>query len=118
MHASAQPVLAILLALALIVGGVGRFALCCGEEGLTSHSHGGGAHAGHHHSPDHDAAKKPLSAPGCLKCCGICVADPGLSRAPTVTVELTRHAAVFSIDTKTYHNRPVVIDPGIPKSLA
>jgi len=118
MRASAQPVLAILLALALVVGGAGRFALGCGEEPITSHSHAENSHAGHHHSHDNDAAKKPFSAPECFKCCGICLANPGLSRVPRVVVELTSHPVVFSLATQAYSDHLIVIDPGIPKPTA
>jgi hypothetical protein len=118
MAACARPVLAILLALALVVGGVGRFAVACGDDLPAAHVHDVGSHSGHHHSHDHDTGKKPLSAPACLKCCGVCVADPSLARAPAVIVDLRVGPAVFVIATQTYRDRPVVLDPGIPKPIA
>jgi len=121
MRAWVRPFLAILLALALVAGGAGRFAVACDDDPATARPH---SHTGHHHSHDHDAAKndhdaakKPLSAPGCLKCCGICIADPALARAPAVVADLQGRPAIFSTAGKTYRDRPVVLDPGIPKPI-
>jgi hypothetical protein len=117
MATCARPLLATLLSLALLLGGVGRF-VDCGNGLPAAHMHADGSHAGHHHGHDHDTAKHPVTAPACLKCCAICVADPSLARAPTIVVALKVGAAIFSIATKTYRDRPVVLDPGIPKPIA
>lgn len=114
MALAARRVVVILLAFAVVVGGLGRFTLACADKLPAAH----GSHAGHDHGSDHGAVKQPVSAPACLKCCGICIADTGLARAPAIVVELSGTAVVFVTAFKTYHDRPVAIDPGIPKLIA
>src|SRR5947209_5037588 len=107
----ARQVLVALLALAVIVGGIGRFAADCAGESSAAHAHAaGGSHAGHHHDHPHDAAKKLLAVPGCLKCCGICITDSGLLRGALADVDLRSIPAVFLTASKTYRDRSVVVD--------
>src|SRR5262249_30447712 len=107
------------LALAVAIGGLGQVTPSCAEKMPAAHADTHDSHAGHHHhSDDRHAAKPPVSTPACLKCCGICIADTGLTPAPAIAVVLNGSPVVFFTAFKTYKDRPFFIDPGIPKLVA
>jgi hypothetical protein len=119
MAQSARQVLVTLLAFVVVVGAWGRFTPGCSEELPIAQAETHESHAGHHHHGNHHPpAKQPVSAPACLKCCGICIADPGLTRAPAIVVDLSGSPVVFFIASKTYKDHSFYIDPGIPKPVA
>jgi len=64
--------------------------------------------------PDESSADQ-----ACFKCCGLCavVGTPILPRAPG---EIVFAAALifYVMDTLSYTDRPVILDPGIPKRTA
>ena len=128
----------LLTALGFLAGGVVRpaLALAPAEPCHADHQHhqqqSAPGHADHH---DH-AAHQQLAGDGahhaqekgnpgapsdtaCFKCCGICTSAPNLSNpdvaadAVFIVFPISYLAAVLS-----YTDRPLVIDPGIPKRIA
>jgi hypothetical protein len=118
------------IALAFIGRGFGRAAFSAtadepchpGAHQPAAHDHAHGAHAEHamHHAHHDDgAAKKSSTDQACFKCCGICTVGSTLTPltdAAGVVFAATR--IVYSIDGESHRDRPVVLDPGIPKRTA
>jgi len=118
------------IALAFIGSGFGRAAFSAtpdepchpGVHQYAAHDHAHGEHAEHamHHAPHDDGAtKKESTDQACFKCCGICTAVSTftpLSDPASLVFAATR--VVYSIDGESHTDRPMVLDPAIPKRTA
>ena len=73
-------------------------------------------HPAHH---DDGATKKSSTDQACFKCCGICTVGSPLTQlwgSAGIVFAATR--IVYSIVGESHTDRPVVLDPGIPKRTA
>jgi hypothetical protein len=116
----------ILTALVFAAGGFGREALAIPpSEPCHNHHQDEDGHGMHHQHGVDAAPQHHQGKPGaptddaCFKCCGICTAAPNLTdaRAPTVAIFVAFSISYFAA-TQGYSDRPLVIDPGIPKRIA
>jgi hypothetical protein len=127
---------AILAAIAVVGGGVGRdaFALTPAEPCHTHHQSASSndvhpehrVHAGHEphgaQGTDHRHDEGNSSVPtdrACFKCCGICTAAPSLNDANApADIGFVSYLVVYVVAGVSHEDRPLAIDPGIPKRIA
>jgi hypothetical protein len=116
------------VALALIGSAFGRSALSatprqpCHEHAhhASTHDHdpGNAGHALHHQHHDGASEKSP-GGQTCDDCCAVCtIATTALLVRPSAEAVIAATPIVYVINPETYRERPVVIDPGIPKATA
>jgi hypothetical protein len=123
-------ILVALITLSFLASGFGRVAVAIGSEPCHSqpelvphHSeaHAHRDHAAHHQAADDeqertgDSAKAPDE---CFKCCGICTASPQLPTAnPSNSGRVISYRVAYFTFPESWADRPLVIDPGIPKRM-
>jgi hypothetical protein len=114
------------MALALIGSAFGRTALSatprepCHEHAHhpSTHGHDHGEHALHHRHHDGASEKSP-GGQTCDDCCAVCtIVNTALPVRPSGEAVFAATRIVYVINPEIYRERPVVIDPGIPKATA
>lgn len=132
-----RQVLAVLTALLLAVGGFSREAMALAQSGLCQSHHQAAAPpqpaapgqsdpAAHHQhqaagSHQHEADEPmPADTAGsaCFKCCGICTTSPNLTAGAQTDAVRVAFTVFYLAPVLSFSDRPLVIDPGIPKRIA
>jgi hypothetical protein len=126
----------LLTALSFVAGGFGRDAIALGpvapchtlyqgtesaQPDDTAHADHAGHHQDHALAPQHEHDEGvPAGAAdiACFKCCGICTAAPSLSAAAPADAAFVGFSVSYSAPILTFTDRPLAIDPGIPKRMA
>jgi hypothetical protein len=119
----------VLIALGFIASGIGRMAFALASEPCHPKSemtqqhihHHGQDHASHDHNTHPDNAETGNTTDTtdtCFKCCGICTASPQLS-TPSLSADarLVSYGLTYFVLAESWADRPLVIDPGIPKRI-
>jgi len=129
MHGGIRRLFVLAMALALVASAMGRAAAGAVPQqpchhhahDASSHGHDHGEHAEHGLAHQHHdgASEKSPADKICNDCCGVCtLASAALPpRAPGETA-FAATPIVYLINPETCRERPVVIDPGIPKATA
>ena len=118
------------IALVFIGSGFARAALSAAPDEpchpdahqAVTHDHVHGDHAAHavHHEHHHDgAAEKSPSDQACFKCCGVCtIVSTFVPMRTAGEIVFAGKPIIYVINSERYRDRPVVLDPGIPKRTA
>jgi hypothetical protein len=118
----------VLTSVGFLTGGFARLAMavapaepCHGHQQSPTHpDHDDAMHASHAgHHQDHGIEQSAPVEGACFKCCGICTAAPNLADpAARIGIRLIGHSVGYFVEVGNYGDRPLVIDPGIPKRIA
>ena len=126
MHLWVRRIAVLATALGFLAGSMMRPALAvalaqpCHEQQPALHSaHGHDGHAAHSASDmDQGEPSAPVEA-ACFKCCGICTVAPSLAETSLrIGARLVGYPVDYFIAARSYADRPLIIDPGIPKRIA
>jgi hypothetical protein len=117
-----------LIALSFLASGFGRGAVaiasepCHPQPELVAHdseAHAHGDHAAHHPAANDDEERTGgggKASDECFKCCGMCTASPQLPTAdPSNSGRFISYRVAYFAFAEGWADRPLIIDPGIPK---
>ena len=121
MRAFLHRFLVCLVAIIFVAAGIGRgiaAAQPCPDtmhEIIVHHAHDGG----HHHAQPHDNTDKQTAIDqSCLKCCGVCIPMANGVAAASGTAVLILSTVLYLLKSETDSGQPIVLDPGIPKTIS
>jgi hypothetical protein len=117
MRRNLRKVFVLLTALAFVAGMVQRSALAEGDPCPVNHQQTHSAHAGHTgHDGHHHGTPEQKKDAACAKCCGICVSTSTVVPAAMAgTIAVAPSRIEYALRFQRLADRPVVVDPGIPK---
>jgi hypothetical protein len=92
------------------------------HSGLQSHSaHAAAHHHAHdgiaHHHTGNNSDQQPISDHACVKCCSLCTIGGVILLRADRPVAFTVSAISFFASNKSFSDRTILVDPGIPKSF-